>query len=255
MKILIGNTGLIGQTLLDSVKFDAEFNSKNLKDITNIDINGSDLYLSCLPATKWKVNQDVIGDLNNIINIFNVINQFSYKKVVLFSTIDVYCDAPLLSDEKNIPIFKSLNYGSNRHLFEVMVGNLKCNNIQIFRLPALFSDKIKKNVLFDLLYNNNIEKINLNSKFQWYNLKNLFKDISKFDCPGTYNFFTQPIKTEKIIDLFDLNHSLFKSDDNFQIYDYKSVHFNNGYMSTQESVLLEIKDLIDEIRNKSTTVL
>jgi hypothetical protein len=254
MKILIGNTGLIGQTLLDYIKFDAEFNSKNLKNINNIDVNGSELYLSCLPATKWKVNKDVVGDLNNIINIFNVINQFAYKKVVLFSTIDVYCDSPLLSDEETIPIFKSLNYGSNRYLFELMVNNLKCNNIQIFRLPALFSNRIKKNILFDLLHNNNVDNININSKFQWYNLKNLFNDIIKFDSSGTYNFFTQPIKTEKIIELFNIKRPSFKSDDNFQIYDYKSVHFEYGYMSFEENILLEIKDFINEFRNKPTTI-
>lgn len=254
MKVLIGNTGLIGQTLLDSIKFDLEFNSKNISELNNLDINGCELYLSCLPATKWKVNQDVISDVKNISSILNIISNFHYKKIVLFSTIDVYCDSPLYSDEIKTPVFKSLNYGSNRYLFELMVSELKSENIQIFRLPALFSNKIKKNVLFDLLNNNNIDKININSKFQWYNLDNLVSDINKIERPGTFNLFTEPLQTKEIVDLFTFDLSIFKSNDNHQIYDYKTNLTHTGYLSSKEEVLFDIKRFVNEFRNKSAAI-
>jgi len=50
MKILIGNTGLVGQTLKESINFDFEYNSKSIHSYSPPD--GCDLYLSCLPSTK-----------------------------------------------------------------------------------------------------------------------------------------------------------------------------------------------------------
>ena len=121
MKILIGNTGLVGQSLLEKIKFDFEYNSKNLHTF-DVDSNEEvELWLSCLPATKWKVNQDVVGDFENMLSIYNKIKGRKYKKIVLISTIDVYVDSPLESNEDFSPIFKSLNYGSNRYLFELII--------------------------------------------------------------------------------------------------------------------------------------
>ena len=128
MKILIGNTGLIGQTLMDNIHFDLKFNSKNVHEFEKYVVDGAELYLSCLPATKWKVNQDVKGDMKNIHNIFEIIKSTKYSKVVLISTIDVYVDSLEGSDEDVSPITKTLNYGSNRYIFEMMVNELNCDN-------------------------------------------------------------------------------------------------------------------------------
>ena len=95
MKIIIGNTGLVGTTLCESINFDLKFNSLNLSDFPNIVGDGSELYLTCLPATKWIVNKNVTGDFENLINILNVIKQKKYSKVILISTIDVYNNSPL----------------------------------------------------------------------------------------------------------------------------------------------------------------
>ena len=60
MKILIGNTGLVGQTLKESINFDFEYNSKSIHSYSPP--NGCDLYLSCLPSTKWLINKDTKTD-------------------------------------------------------------------------------------------------------------------------------------------------------------------------------------------------
>ena len=177
MKILIGNTGLIGKNLKDQQEFDYEFNSKNIQELNECP-DGCDLYLSCLPATKWVINQNVIQDLNNISNIFSHISKKKYKRVYLFSTIDVYGNSPLHVNEDYSPNFSDFNYGSNRLLFENIVRQfIDYENIYVFRLPALFGKYLKKNIIFDLLNDNLIGNINLNSYYQWYSLKNLTKDI------------------------------------------------------------------------------
>ena len=43
MKILIGNTGLVGTTLKETIKFDYEFNSKNLNEFLNNEYKDGEL--------------------------------------------------------------------------------------------------------------------------------------------------------------------------------------------------------------------
>lgn len=253
MKILIGNTGLIGQTLKEKIIFDFEFNSKNISTFDETIDDGCELYLSCLPATKWLVNQKIVEDFDNINNILNIINKKNYSKIILISTIDVYADSPLKSNEDYSPNISKLNYGNNRYFFELLVREkLKTNCLKIFRLPALFSDKIKKNVLYDLINNNNIENINLNSQYQWYNLNNLVFDIEnyiqKYPDDTVFNLFTEPIPTFQLLQYFPhINKSLLKNS-NSVIYDYTTKF--GGYVSNKETVLTEIENLIKNVSNK-----
>jgi nucleoside-diphosphate-sugar epimerase len=168
MKILVGSTGLIGTTLKEKLKFDFTYNSKNISTFNDYVYENATLYLSCLPATKWLVNKDIKSDIKNINKIIEILSKQKFKKVVLFSTIDVYNNTPLLSDENTTINIGSLSYGTNRFLFELLVSEfIETDNLQIFRLPALFSKNIKKNVLYDLIHNNNVNQINVNSAFQW----------------------------------------------------------------------------------------
>jgi hypothetical protein len=53
MKLLVGNTGLIGTTLKDNIKFDYEFNSKNLEELLRASKN--DNFNSEITVTKTKL--------------------------------------------------------------------------------------------------------------------------------------------------------------------------------------------------------
>lgn len=252
MKIIIGNTGLVGTTLCESINFDLKFNSSNLSDFPKIVEDGEELYLTCLPATKWLVNKNVTGDFENLINILNVIKEKKYSKVILISTIDVYNSSPLKSNENNSPLIQSLNYGNNRYIFEVLCKDyLITDELKIFRLGALFNKHIKKNILFDLINNNNVEQINSNSMFQWYNLNNLSNDIHKYieDYPkeNTFNLFPEPIDTLEIIKFFPHLLNKVSFSENKIVYDFTTKFSNNGYISTKEDILTEIKELINEL--------
>lgn len=259
MKLLIGNTGLIGSTLKEKIKFDLEFNSSNMNKFESSVVDSCDLYLACLPATKWIVNKNILKDLNNINQIINQLSTKKYNNIYLFSTIDIYSFCDLQANEDNHPIIKNLNYGINRFLFERMVDELlKYNNLKIFRLPALFNKNIKKNILFDLLNNNNIDKININSYFQWYNLDNLATDIYKYNneykTEKIFNLFPEPLSTEEIVKFFPYFKNKFKFSDNKIIYDYKTKYNKNGYIKLKEQVLSEIETFINETRDKSISM-
>jgi hypothetical protein len=255
MKLIIGNTGLVGKTICETIKFDHYFNTSNINTFNTIAKDGDELFLSCLPATKWSVNKNIIEDIQNIYNIITLISGVTYSKVTLISTIDVYGDSPFESNESYPINVSKLTYGNNRYLFELLISEfVKTNELKIFRLPALFNKHIKKNILFDLINQNNLESINSNSQFQWYNLNNLPKDINKYSLkyPNEviFNLFTEPINTMDIVNLFPnlINNVSFL--DNKIVYNFTTQYHTSGYISDKETVLSEIKQLINEINGK-----
>lgn len=255
MKVIVGNSGLVGNTLCESINFDFMFNSKNINDFSNYDINGCDLYLSCLPATKWLVNQNVTDDINNILNLIEIFKTKTYKRIFLISTIDVYTDSPQEVNEDYYPNFLNSNYGSNRLLFESLVrSQLKYSSYKIFRLPALFNKNIKKNILFDLINDNNVNNINTNSSYQWYNLDNLYKDMMKLDdlYPNDeiFNLFTEPIDTQEIVNLFPKHKDKTFYGDKKIVYNYKTKYSKNGYFKNYLDVLNDIKKMVNESISK-----
>lgn len=253
MKILVGSTGLVGQTIKESVNFDFEFNSKNIHQFDEVVPNGCELWLSCLPATKWLVNKNLKQDMENIMRIITILKHKKYSRVILISTIDVYNESPQHSNEDYLPNVGGLSYGNNRLFFEYLVDQfLTKTDYKIYRLPALFNKNIKKNVLFDLINNNNIELINKNSYFQWYNLDNLIKFISD-TCEMdrcVFNVFTKPLRTAEIVDLFPQYKDKIPHVQGGVVYDYRTNFNSSGYIQNSDEVLTEIKKLVDELSSK-----
>lgn len=249
-KILVGSTGVVGKTLSEQISFDLFFNSKNINTFSELVNDGDDLFLSCLPAQKWLINQNIISDFNNISNIIEDLSKAKYNNIILISTIDVYLDSPLEVDEDyNINLNNNLHYGTNRYLFEILVSKLKYNNLKIFRLPGIFGKHIKKNIIYDLINDNNIDNINKNSSYQWYNLENLNKDIeylsNKYPNDVLFNIFTEPIETSDIMSIFDKNETGVigqRSD-----YNFKTKYDKSGYLYDKNTVIEEIKRLKYEL--------
>lgn len=254
MRLIIGNTGLVGKTLSDKLKFDYYFNTININTFNDIANDGDELFLSCLPATKWLVNKNVSNDIHNILSIINIISKKKYSRIVLISTIDVYNNSPFVSNEDYNINVGSLNYGNNRYIFELLIKELvNTDDLKIFRLPALFNKYIKKNILFDLINNNNVNDINRDSSFQWYNLDNIVDDINyysnKYPNEIIFNLFTEPLESIEIINLFPklINKTSIKDR---IVYNYTTKYNSTGYIKTKEEVLEEIKKFINENSSK-----
>ena len=245
MNILVGNTGFVGKNLKEKINFDYEFNSSNIEKLLECP-PGSDIYLSCLPATKWKVNQNLYQDIQTINQLINIIKNNKYNNVYLISTIDVYSDSPLEVDEDYIPNFSSLNYGSNRLFFEYYLREvIDCKNFYVFRLPALFGKHLKKNIIFDLINNNQLEKINLNSYYQWYDLNDLADHISQLSSldGGVFNLFTEPVYTQDLVKSFFSDEKIGYFG-NVINYNYKTKYHKTGYVYDSQEALLKIKNFL-----------
>ena len=248
MKVLVGSTGLIGLVLREQTGFDYCFNSRNIQELPNLCPYIDSLYLACLPATKWKINQNPLADLENIINILSVLQTVRARKIVLYSTIDVYCHSPLLVDEQYFPKMMGVDYGSNRLLFEAMVKLLPNREVVIIRLPAVFHRLIKKNILFDLLNDNNINRINGNSFYQWYDLKDLWEDTQ--NASGRIvNLFPEPIDTTILLEECFPEYIEKVNYGQLVKYDYRTMLSPTGYICDKELSLNKIKEFINEAGN------
>jgi sugar phosphate isomerase/epimerase len=270
MKAIVGYTGFVGSNLLQFYAFDKFYNSKNFEEAMGKHFE--EIIFCGIPAVKWFANKNPNEDANIIKNIKNILNTITCDKFILISTIDVYDKTNCFYNEDS-QIHFSVNhaYGKNRYLFEKYIEE-KFENRFIIRLPALFGKGLKKNIIFDLINNNQIENIPFNSSFQWYNVDRLKNDIDIVvkNRIKICNLFTEPIETKEIVILFD---KIYKKDDfliKIKIND--GIHMNNnrieydtqtqyyekfnskkiGYICEREAVLKDLETFLKYmILNKS----
>jgi len=219
---IVGYTGFVGSNLLQFYKFDKLYNSKNFEDAKGTHFDT--LFFCGVPAIKWYANKHPGEDADIINKIQIILKTITCNKFILISTIDVYENTNILTSEAilNEDYIPNTNqnhtYGKNRYIFEQFVES-QFKNYHIIRLPALFGKGLKKNIIFDLINNNQIENIPYNSAFQWYNLNRLRNDLEliiKNNIP-ICNLFTEPLETKEIIKIFDKVYN--------KKYDFQIEHF------------------------------
>ena len=214
MNALVGYTGFVGSNLLQFYKFDSFYNSKNFEEAKNKHFET--IFFCGVPAVKWLANKNPDEDIKIIENIKSILNSITCDNFILISTIDIYNNTNNCSDEKTqVDFLNHHAYGKNRYLFEKYIET-KFENHFIIRLPALFGKGLKKNIIYDLINNNQIQNIPLNSSFQWYNLDWLKEDIEVIinNKIRICNLFTEPIETKEIVRLFK---KIYKKDYEFHI--------------------------------------
>jgi sugar phosphate isomerase/epimerase len=246
---IVGYTGFVGSNLLQFYKYDYFYNSKNFHEASNKSFDT--MFFCGIPAVKWYANKYPEEDFKTINVIKNILKTITVKKFILISTIDVYeISNCKLNEDYDCDFNLNNTYGSNRYLFELFVKQT-FSNYNIIRLPALFGKGLKKNIIYDLINNNNIENISLNTEFQWYDLNWLKNDIDtilKHDLK-ICNLFTEPIKTFEIIKLFNYPIESFTTNSNLT-YNVKTKYSNlfnvKDYIRSAEYTLHNIKIFIEE---------
>lgn len=193
---LIGYTGFVGGNIASQHTFDDLYNSKNIAEIGGKEY---DLVVSAANrAEMWRINQEPEKDLAEIQEFINHIKNVKIRKLVLISTVGVYRTAVGVDEDTPIDMDGLTPYGKNRYYLERFC---KENfDTTIVRLPGLFGEGLKKNVIFDLLNDNNVDKIHKDGTYQYYNLGSIWRDIQTAldnNLP-LVNFATPPLSTEEI---------------------------------------------------------
>ncbi len=224
---IIGHTGFVGSILKKKILKCDLYNSKNINSIYKKKYN--EIICAGLPASKWFANKFPKKDLKNTNELIKNLKQVQCKLFILISTIDT----------RN----NKQPYGKNRKLFEEFVKK-KFKKFVIIRLPGVFGNGFKKNILFDLLNNNQIEKINPNDQFQWFDVELLNYEIQKIKKLKKFNriieLYSPPISNKKIIKEFP-QYSNFKMCKDHIVYNYKP---KDGYYKNEAFILRKIRTFI-----------
>lgn len=193
---LIGYTGFVGSTLLRQRSFDACFNSSNIDQIAG---RAFDLVVCAgAPAEKWKANAEPEKDLGNIERLVRALEHVEARKLVLISTVDVFLN-PAGVDEDSPTRMDGLHaYGRNRRRLEQIVASRF--DALVARLPGLYGFGLKKNVIYDFLHDNDVQKIDSRGVFQFYDLERLWGDLNiamENELPLVH-LATEPVSVEDV---------------------------------------------------------
>lgn len=173
---LIGHSGFVGTTLLRQRPFDALFRSTNIEEIKG---RTFDLVVCAgAPAQKWLANKNPEADRRAIERLMSCLSEIEARRFVLISTVDVF-KSPIGVDEGTPVETAHLHpYGLHRHMLETFVQS-RFDHSLIVRLPGLVGPGLRKNVIFDLLNDNNLDAVDSRGVFQFYPMVNLWHDLTR----------------------------------------------------------------------------
>jgi nucleoside-diphosphate-sugar epimerase len=249
---LIGYTGFVGSTLSQSLQPSHRYRSTDIDDIRGHEFE----HVVCagVQAMKWWANLHPDKDWDGIDRLLDALREVKCSRFTLISTIDVY-PAPQVIDENSLIDRNGHHaYGLHRLMVEDWVRD-HFSNVSILRLPGLFGPGLKKNVIYDMLHSNNLDRVHPGGVFQYYDTRCLYQDISRvwdLEIP-LLNVSSEPISTQEISDRFFPDKLLTGSGDAPQGYDMRSVYDyqwngNSGYLYTKEKVLRQLGEWLASIR-------
>jgi nucleoside-diphosphate-sugar epimerase len=173
---LVGYTGFVGSNIAVQRDFELLVNSSNVDSLRGGEFGT--VVFSAARAEKWKANLDPAADLAHVDDLKEILDSFVAEQLVLISTVDVYLDPRGVDESSEISVQGLHAYG--RHRYELEQHARKSHpNVVIARLPALFGAGLKKNIVFDFLNDNNLDRIDSRGSFQFYNVGHLADDLDR----------------------------------------------------------------------------
>lgn len=171
---LIGYSGFVGGTLLKQATFDELYRSTNIREIEGKSFNT--VVCAGAPAQKWIANREPEADRKKIDALISHLKTIQCETFILISTVDVFSNSIGVDEDTPVDEFGLHAYGLHRRLLEKFVESHFPNHL-IVRLPGLVGPGLRKNVIFDLLNDNNLHAIESRAVFQFYPMVNLWYDI------------------------------------------------------------------------------
>lgn len=246
---LFGHTGFVGSNLTRQHSFDAVYNTANASESSGREYDL--VVFSAARAEKWRINQDPAADLEHMHDLQTLINGVTAKKFVLISTVDVYKTAVGVDESSPVVTDGLHTYGLHRHQLEEYTRRQHPEAL-IVRLPGLFGPGLKKNVIFDLLHDNNVDRIHADGSFQYYNLDHLFADLTLAIAADLklVNLTSEPVLTADLAKhAFGLNFDNRPDGSSPGNYDMRTQHAaifggSGQYTRSRQQTLSELKNFV-----------
>lgn len=191
---LIGYTGFVGGNLLRQRRFDELYNSRNIERIAG---RRFDLVVCAgAPAEKWKANQDPAADWRSLQRLIDALSEVETERLVLISTVDVF-GKPIGVTEEDTPA-DATHYGRHRSRLEQILSDWF--RTLVVRLPGLFGPGLRKNAIYDLIHDNQVERIDSRAVYQFYPMQFLWRDVQTALNAGLplIHFATGPVSIREV---------------------------------------------------------
>jgi hypothetical protein len=256
---LVGSTGFVGLNIADQYGHVHAYNSQNISDIRGSSFDK--LFIAAPNGLKYLANRDPVSDLSSVRKLCSNLETIKTRHLVLISTVDVYPDFDCRNEtEAPRPVLHH-HYGLHRSLLEDWVSQ-KFNHT-IVRLPMLFGNHQRKNLIYDLLTMNFDFIPSSKSKFQIFPL-NWLKSVVECAVANKIrilNCVSEPITYEDLVNctVTDENKYILLNprggqEDrlvNQNLHSNYAKHFPasvGDYLFTKESVLSELKVFVDQFK-------
>jgi nucleoside-diphosphate-sugar epimerase len=246
---LIGHSGFVGSNLLAKRSYEHLYRSSDIDAIRG----GIFDHVVCsgVQAMKWWANLHPEEDKAGIRRLLEPLQQTKASRFTLISTIDVY-PVPRDVDEDTV-IDRSGHHAYGLHRLELEDWVKKqFPEVLIVRLPGLFGPGIKKNVIYDLLHDNGLDKVHPDGVFQYYDLRRLADDIDRAWDQGIQllNLSTGQLATAEIRDRFFPGKELGGTGPAPASYDMRSKHAktwggDGGYLYSKERIIADLGDWLE----------
>jgi dTDP-4-dehydrorhamnose reductase len=223
-KCIVGSTGFVGSTLKRQTDFNAGFSSANIEQIQHG--RWDTVVCAAAPAQKWLANLDPEKDLENLQKLWMNVQSVQAKRFILVSTVDVF-EKPVGVVEESSVGHDSAAYGRNRKWLEDQARQ-RFENHLIVRLPGLVGSGLRKNIIFDFKNNNNLDRIESRSVFQFYPMENLWNDIERVSREGLklIHLTAAPIEVSRVAELAGFSNFRNEISSTPATYDFRTSHAN-----------------------------
>lgn len=247
---LIGHSGFVGGNLLAQRSYDAIYRSSDIDSIRSQTFD----HIVCagVQAMKWWANLHPAEDLAGIERLLEPLAAVKARRFTLISTIDVYPVPRNVDEDSAIQRQGHHAYGLHRLALENRIREL-FHEVLILRLPGLFGPGLKKNVIFDMLHENDLHKIHPGGVFQYYDLRHLADDIDRAWSLGIgcLNLSCEPLGTGEIRERFFPDADLGATGPAPACYDMRSKHADawggtHGYLYAKPQVVRDLGNWIAE---------
>ena len=240
-KALIGYTGFIGSNLKKLYKPKYNYNSRNISKIENK--NFDLLFCAGTSSKRWVANKNPKKDLDDIKKLTRFLKNIKVNRFILISSIEIYGLKNSKNEKNKINTKHNSSYGLNRLYLENFIKK-KFKKHLIIRLPIVYGKNFCKNAIYDLLNQNEVEKLNSQDLVQIYNVKNLKNDIN-FCLKKNISEFNMAIEP---ISLGYLAKKVFKiklsKKKNPRFMKMKSIYHKNEYFYDKKRTISELKKFV-----------
>lgn len=195
---LIGHSGFVGTSLLRQASFDGKFNRSN---IASIGERSWELVVCAAPsAVKWRANKFPDEDRAHVGALIAALEPVRCDRFVLISTVDVYPQPHGVDEDTPIDAAACMPYGLHRWQLEEAVRQRFGDSALIARLSQLFGPGLKKNFVYDLIWNNALHLVDHRSRLQFYDASRLWRDLQAALAGGVdlINLAAEPLRCDDL---------------------------------------------------------